>query len=345
MKQAMAETMHDTPAPTVARDWVKILASYREPNSLRSSFELAVSLVPFVLLWIAACWVARYSYLGAFLISAVNGGFLLRLFCIQHDCGHGSFFGNRNVSDWIGRALGVITLTPYDVWRRTHSIHHSHAGDLDQRGIGDVMTLTVEEYHQRTAFGRFLYRAYRHPLVLFGIGPAYLFMLEYRLPLGLMNQGRYWVSAMGTNLAIAAILGAIVYFGGLQALFLVFLPTTLIAASVGVWLFYVQHQFETTHWEHHAEWQLHEAALQGSSHYDLPLILRWFTANIGIHHVHHLYSRIPFYRLSEVLNDHRELVECSRMTFMQSLKCASLDLWDEKSRRLISFAAARRLAA
>ena len=344
MKQVMVKTS-DTPAPTVARDWVKILASYREPSSLRSSFELAISLVPFVILWVAACWVAPYSYLAAFGLSALNGGFLLRLFCIQHDCGHGSFFGNRKVSDWVGRALGVITLTPYDVWRRTHSIHHSHAGDLDQRGIGDVMTLTVEEYHQRSAFGRFLYRAYRHPLVLFGIGPAYLFILEYRLPLGLMNQGRYWVSAMGTNVAIAAVLGAIIYFGGLQALFLVFLPTTLIAASVGVWLFYVQHQFETTHWEQSADWQLHEAALHGSSHYDLPPILRWFTANIGIHHVHHLYSRIPFYRLSEVLNDHRELVECSRMTFMQSLKCASLDLWDEKSRRLISFAAARRLAA
>ncbi|MGC1495142.1 MAG: fatty acid desaturase [Sulfitobacter sp.] len=344
MKQVMAD-ISNTPAPTAARDWVKILATYREPSSLRSSFELAISLIPFVVLWVAACWVANYSYLAAFAISALNGGFLLRLFCIQHDCGHGSFFNNRNVSDWVGRALGVVTLTPYDVWRRTHSIHHSHAGDLDQRGIGDVMTLTVEEYHQRTALGRFLYRAYRHPLVLFGIGPAYLFILEYRLPLGLMNQGRYWFSAMATNVAIVAALAVIVYFGGWQALFLVFLPTTIIAASVGVWLFYVQHQFETTHWEHHDEWQLHEAALHGSSHYDLPPILRWFTANIGIHHVHHLYSRIPFYRLSEVLNDHGELVECSRMTFVQSLKCASLDLWDEKSRRLISFAAARRIAA
>ncbi len=340
----MADTSHIPPAPQAARDWVKILASYREPSSMRSSFELAVSLVPFVALWVLACWVAQYSYLGAFAISAINGGFLLRLFCIQHDCGHGSFFNNRNVSDWVGRALGVITLTPYDVWRRTHSIHHSHAGDLDQRGIGDVMTLTVEEYHQRTAFGRFLYRAYRHPIVLFGIGPAYLFMLEYRLPLGLMNQGRYWFSAMATNAAIAIALAVIVYFGGWQALVLVFLPTTIIAASVGVWLFYVQHQFETTHWEHHEEWQLHEAALHGSSHYDLPPILRWFTANIGIHHVHHLYSRIPFYRLTEVLKDHGELVECSRMTFLQSLKCASLDLWDEKTRRLVSFSAARRLA-
>ncbi|MEO0929799.1 MAG: fatty acid desaturase, partial [Pseudomonadota bacterium] len=180
----MQENSQD-PSNMTPRDWVQVLAKYREPNSLRSSFELGISLVPFVLLWVLACWVAQYSYLGAFLISALNGLFLLRLFCIQHDCGHGSFFGNRNVSDWIGRALGVVTLTPYDVWRRTHSIHHSHAGDLDQRGIGDVMTLTVEEYHQRTPFGRFLYRAYRHPFVMFGLGPTYLFILQNRIPLGL----------------------------------------------------------------------------------------------------------------------------------------------------------------
>lgn len=338
-------TEQPQPQPNMTpRDWVLILAKYRNPSSLRSSFELAISLIPFVVLWVLACWVAQYSYLGAFAISAANGLFLLRLFCIQHDCGHGSFYGNRNVSDWVGRALGVVTLTPYDVWRRTHSIHHSHAGDLDQRGIGDVMTLTVEEYHQRTTFGRLLYRAYRHPLVMFGLGPTYIFMLQNRLPKGL-SGGKYWLSAMGTNAAILAALGVIVYFGGWQALFLVFLPTTLIAASIGVWLFYVQHQFETTQWDPKEDWQLHDAALHGSSHYDLPPILRWFTANIGIHHVHHLYSRIPFYRLPEVLRDHSELVEVSRMTIGQSLRCASLDLWDEKSRRLISFAAARKLAA
>ncbi len=341
----MTQTTNGT-STRIPKDWVQVLAKYRDPNPVRSSFELGISLVPFVLLWVAACWVAQYSYLGALAISAVNGGFLLRLFCIQHDCGHGSFLGNRNVSDWIGRALGVVTLTPYDVWRRTHALHHSHAGDLGHRGIGDVMTLTTEEYHQRTAFGRWLYRLYRHPLFMIGLAPPYLFILPNRLPFGLMNQGKkYWISAMGTNLAIVTILATIVYFGGLQALFLVFLPTTLIAASVGMWLFYVQHQFEDTHWEKAPDWQLHEAALHGSSHYDLPPILRWFTANIGIHHVHHLYARIPFYRLSEVLSDHKELVQCSRMTLMQSFKCAGLDLWDAKSRRLVSFAAARQVAA
>ncbi len=332
--------------PIAARDWVRVLAQYREPNSWRSSFELAVSLIPFVALWVAACWVAPHSYLAAFLLSALNGCFLVRIFGIQHDCGHGSFFRNRHVSDWTGRVLGVLTLTPYDVWRRSHSIHHSHAGDLSHRGIGDVMTLTIEEYHQRTRFGRFLYRAYRHPLVMFGLGPTYVFILCHRLPLGMMDQGRkYWISAMGTNAAIAAILSVIVYFGGFTALFLVFLPTTLIAASIGVWLFYIQHQFEQTQWDQPEDWQLHHAALHGSSHYDLPPILRWFTANLGIHHVHHLYSRIPCYRLPEVLRDHEELVECGRMTLLQSFKCATLHLWDEKSRTLVSFAKARQLSS
>lgn len=336
----------DSGASMAARDWVTVLAKYREPSNFRSSVELAVSLLPFVALWVLACRVADYTYVGAFLISVLNALFLVRLFGIQHDCGHGSFFGNRHVSDWIGRGLGVLTLTPYDVWRRTHSVHHSHAGDLSNRGIGDVLTLTIEEYHQRSVFGRFLYRAYRHPLVLFGLGPTYLFILQNRLPLGLMDQGRkYWISAMGTNVAIAAILGAIGWFYGLQALFLVFLPSSLIAASIGVWLFYVQHQFEETHWDQAEDWQLHEAALHGSSHYDLPPILRWFTVNIGIHHVHHLYSRIPFYRLPEVLEDHEELVGCGRITLLESFRCTRLHLWDEEARRLVSFAAARRRAA
>lgn len=342
--QAMTENTEIT-KNAIARDWVRVLAKYREPNSLRSSFELGISVVPFVALWVLACWVATYSYLGAFALSAINGGFLLRLFCIQHDCGHGSFFGNRNVSDWVGRALGVVTFTPYDVWRRTHSIHHSHAGDLGHRGIGDIMTLTTEEYHQRSAFGRFVYRSYRHPLVLFGLGPSYIFLLQNRLPVSLMAHGKeYWISAMGTNVGIAVILSAIAYFGGWQALFLVVLPTILIAASIGVWLFYVQHQFETTQWDSSEDWQLHEAALHGSSHYDLPPVLRWFSANIGIHHVHHLYSRIPFYRLPEVLRDHEELVDCGRLTLSESFKCARLDLWDTGTRKLVSFATAHKLA-
>ena len=284
------------------------------------------------------------SLVLAVAIAAVNAAFLARLFMIQHDCGHASFFGNRTVSDWIGRTIGVITLTPYDVWRRTHAAHHSAAGHLGKRGMGDVVTLTVAEFRNLSAFGRLRYRMYRHPLVLFGLGPFYLFFLQNRLPVGLMRAGaRYWISAMGTNLAIACVLVVMVYFGGVPVLLAVFLPMTLIAASIGVWMFYVQHQFETTSWDHEPDWQLHDAALHGSSHYVLPGILRWFTANIGVHHVHHLQSRVPFYRLPEILRDHPELDQAQRLTLRESFACVGKQLWDERSRRLISFAEARTL--
>jgi omega-6 fatty acid desaturase (delta-12 desaturase) len=338
--------MKDTDSVTrpSARDWVLTLAQYRDPSNWRSSFELAVTVIPFLALWVAACFVLPYSYIAAFAISALNGAFLLRLFIIQHDCGHASFLANRTLSDWIGRALGVLTLTPYDVWKRTHALHHGHHGNLDRRGIGDVMTLTVDEFKARGLWGRLRYRAYRHPVTMFVLGPSYLFLLQNRLPFGLMKSGsKYWISSMGSNLATAAAVFTVYWFLGLGAVFLVFLPTTIVAASIGVWLFYVQHQFETTEWDKTEDWKLHDAALHGSSHYDLPAVLRWFTGNIGIHHVHHLYSRIPFYRLPEVLRDHEELVEQSRMTIWQSFKCASLDLWDEKSRRLVSFRTAAAL--
>lgn len=327
-----------------ARDWVLTLANYRDPSSLRSSFELAVSALPFVALWALAWWSLSVSYLLAFAISLVNALFLLRLFAIQHDCGHGAYFRNRQVSDWVGRVLGVLTLTPYDVWRRTHSVHHSTAGNLDKRGMGDIHTLTVSEYRALSRWGQLQYRLYRHPVTLFGFGPGYLFYLQNRLPIGLMNGTRYWVSAMLTNVAIIAALGTIYWFGGLMPLLLIFIPTTLLAATAGVWLFYVQHQFETTQWDQNEDWNLHEAALHGSSHYRLPKILQWFSANIGIHHVHHLYSRIPFYRLPEVLRDHAELTEeAYTMTIRESFANAKLHLWDENSKRLLSFAQARAL--
>ncbi len=325
------------------REWVKILSAYRNPDTARSVFELAVTVGPFVLLWALAWWSLSISYWLTLAISLVNAGFLLRLFAIQHDCGHGAFFNNRSVSDWLGRVLGVFTLTPYDVWRRTHSIHHSSAGNLGQRGIGDIHTKTVAEYRELTAFDRLMYRLYRHPVVLFGFGPGYLFFLQNRLPVGLMSGRKYWVSAMGTNAAILAGLLLVLHFGGIAPILLIFLPTTLLAATAGMWLFYVQHQFETTHWADEKDWQLHDAALKGSSHYVLPSALQWLSANIGIHHVHHLYSRIPFYRLPEVLRDHAELATGNRMTIRESLANARLHLWDERSKRLMSFAQARNL--
>ncbi|GGO36868.1 hypothetical protein GCM10010991_31550 [Gemmobacter aquaticus] len=325
-----------------AREWLSVLARYREPSTRRSLFELAATLVPFLALWALAWMALQVSPWLALALAVLNGAFLVRIFIIQHDCGHGSFLANRKAQDWVGRVLGVLTLTPYAVWRRTHSIHHAHHGNLDQRGIGDVTTLTLEEYRARSPFGRFMYRLYRHPVVLFILGPSYLFILQNRLPLGLMNAGwRYWTSAMGTNAMIGIALGLIVWFGGLMPVLLIFLPTSVIAATIGVWLFYVQHQFEETHWSRGDDWQLHDAALEGSSHYVLPQPLRWMSGNIGIHHVHHLYSRIPFYRLPEVIRDHRELAEAQRLTIRESLQTVRLHLWDEAQGKLMSFAEAR----
>lgn len=326
-----------------AQDWVKTLAKYREPNHLRSIFEVAVTLVPFLLLWVLAWMAMSVSYWLTFAISFVNGAFLLRLFTILHDCGHGAFFRNRSVGDWIGRVLGVLTVTPYDVWRRTHSIHHSSAGHLGKRGIGDIHTKTVVEYNGLSPFKRLMYRLYRNPVTLFGFGPGYLFLFQNRLPLGLMNSVRYWLSAMGTNIMIISVLAVIYYFGGFMPILLIFLPSTLAAATAGMWLFYIQHQFEDTHWSDEGSWQIHDAALHGSSHYILPPVLQWLSANIGIHHVHHLYSRIPFYRLPEVLRDHKDLAEANRITIRESLACARLHLWDEKRKQLLSFAQARHL--
>lgn len=321
-----------------SRALMRELAPYREPSSARSVFELAITAVPFVLLWVLIWAALDAGYWIGLLLAVPAAGFLVRLFLIQHDCGHGSFFRQRFSNDWVGRAIGVVTLTPYDYWRRAHALHHASSGNLDRRGIGDIDTLTVEEFRARTPRQQLLYRLYRHPLVMFGIGPAYLFILRHRLPMGLMRSGwEPWVSAMATNAALAILLAVIIWLVGLGPFLLVQLPITLVAASIGVWLFYVQHQFEDTFWEHDRDWSFHEAALHGSSHYDLPPVLRWFTANIGVHHVHHLSSRIPYYRLPEALRDRPELRDVGRLTLLQSLKAVRLVLWDEEKRHLVSF--------
>lgn len=331
-----------TDTPRTAREWLSILARYREPSTRRSLFELAATLAPFIALWTLAWMALSISPWLTLALAMLNGAFLVRIFIIQHDCGHGAFLKNRKAQDWVGRVLGVLTLTPYAVWRRAHSLHHATHGNLDQRGIGDVLTLTIEEYRARSPLGRLMYRLYRHPLVLFVLDPSYLFILQNRLPFGLMNSGwRYWTSAMGTNAMIGIALGLIIWFGGLLPVLLIFLPTSVIAATIGVWLFYVQHQFEETHWSRGEDWQLHDAALEGSSHYVLPQPLRWLSGNIGIHHVHHLYSRIPFYRLTEVIREHRELAEAQRLTIRESLATVKLHLWDEAQGKLLSFAEAR----
>lgn len=322
-----------------ARSWSQILVRYRDPNSTRSVTEIVITFAPLAALWTLSWAAIHFGYWWLALLFAVPAaGFLVRLFMIQHDCGHGSFFPHRRANDWVGRVIGVLTLTPYDFWRRTHAIHHASSGHLERRGIGDVDTLTVQEYLSLSFWGRLRYRAYRHPLIMFGIGPAYLFILRHRLPHGLIGSGwQPWLSTMATNVAITAIAGGLIWFIGLWPFLLVELPIILLAGSIGVWLFYVQHQFEMTFWAHDGEWSFQEAALHGSSHYDLPGVLSWFTANIGVHHVHHLCSRIPCYRLPRVLRDHPELRGVSRLTLLESFRCVRLVLWDEALRRLISF--------
>lgn len=321
-----------------ARSLAHSLMQYRQPDTLRAIAEIAVSLVPFVALWVLMWSLIEINYLLVLVIAVPAAGLLVRIFMIQHDCGHGSYFRYKKANDWVGRIAGVLTFTPYSMWRRVHALHHANSGNLDKRGFGDVHTLTVDEYRSKTLWGRLTYRLYRNPLVMFGIGPAFLFLFQHRLPVGMMRAGwQPWISSMGTNLSILVFCGVLVWLVGLKTFVLIHGPIVLIAASVGVWLFFVQHQFEDTVWDNDDDWNWHHAALHGSSHYDLPRVLHWFTANIGLHHVHHLCSRIPFYSLQRVLRDHPELRDVSTVTLAESLACVRLVLWDSAQRRLVTF--------
>ena len=347
MERILNDSLSAGAIVTDVRALTQSLARYREPNHGRSVVEILITIVPFVLLWLLM-WASLHIGYGLYLLLAVPAaGFLVRLFMIQHDCGHGSFFRHRLVNDWVGRVIGVLTLTPYDFWRRAHGIHHATSGNLELRGIGDVDTLTVREYLALSRWRRLRYRLYRHPVIMFGIGPIYLFILRHRFPVGLARQGwGPWASTMATNGAIALVVGGLMWGIGVGPFLLVHLPITVLGGTIGVWLFYVQHQFEHTVWSEGRNWSFPTAALYGSSHYDLPTVLRWFTANIGVHHVHHLCSRIPFYRLPLALRHHPDLVNVGRLTLGQSFACVRLVLWDETARRLISFRELRtRLAA
>jgi omega-6 fatty acid desaturase (delta-12 desaturase) len=331
---------------SAAKTWSTRLSAYKQPDNRRAILEIALTALPLAALWALMWMMWHVSPWASLLFTIPAAGLLVRLFMIQHDCGHNALFTSRRANDWTGRILGVLTLTPYDFWRHAHALHHASSGNLDRRGIGDIDTLTVREYLALSTWGKLRYRIYRNPIVIFGLGPAYLFILQHRLPIGSMNRGAMpWLSTLLTNLGIAALCAVLIYAVGLPTFLLIQLPIVMVGASIGVWLFYIQHQFERTYWEHEPEWSHPDAALHGSSFYDLPAPLMWITGNIGIHHLHHLSSRIPFYKLPHILADYPELRNIGRITLWESFKCVKLSLWDEDRKQMVPFSAIRASAA
>jgi len=328
-----------------SEEWRRILGPYGGADLRRSVGQILTSAVPFFVCWYAAYRALSVGYWLTLIIAVPTAGFVMRLFLIQHDCGHGSFFKSQKVADLVGFWLGVATLTPYRYWRKTHAYHHAHSGDLGFRGLGDVDTITLSEYRKKSFFGRLRYRLYRHPFVLLGLGGFFVFALKHRYPWDIPTRWkREWASVWKTNAVLVAIVVLLGLTIGLKAALLVHLPVLMLTGVVGVWLFYVQHQFEDTYWNEHTEWSYFDAGLQGSSYLVLPKPLQWVTASIGIHHVHHLSARIPNYRLQQCLDENPQLQQVTRINIWDGIKTLSLALWDEESRRLISFREARRLA-
>ncbi len=338
--------MHKPTPAAQSKYWSRLLAPYSNPVDGKAWFQLLTTGALFALTWGLMLLSLRGPYWLTLLLALPAAGLQTRLFIFQHDCGHGAFFRSRTVNNRVGGLIGVLTLMPYAYWRRTHAIHHGASGDLDRRGLGDVNTLTVREYLELSRWGRLKYRLFRHPLVLLLLGPSIQFVLKHRLPLDIpRNWKREWASVMWTNLGVAVTLVLAWLLIGLDRFILVQAPITLLSGGLGMWLFYVQHQFEDTYWREHEEWDFHRAAIEGSSFYDLPRLLHWFTGNIGFHHIHHLASRIPNYRLMECFRQVPELQRVTRLTIRSSLRCARLHLWDEDAERLVGFRHLRTLRA
>jgi omega-6 fatty acid desaturase (delta-12 desaturase) len=329
---------HAKPDRETVERWNALLEPYVGADTRRSIFQLVTSVVPFLVLWYLAFRSLEVGWWLTLLLAVPTAGFMMRMFMIQHDCGHGSFFHSRVARDWVGRCIGVVLLTPYDYWKRSHAYHHAHSGDLDFRGFGDVDTYTVREYLSQSRWKRIRYRLYRHPVVLFGLAPFYLFFVKHRYPRGIPRHWKQaWRSVWWTNVALVGIVTVMWMTIGIERFLLVQLPVTLIASTMGVWMFYVQHQYEDTYWHRHDDWDYYDASLHGSSYLVLPRPLQWLTANIGVHHVHHMSARIPNYRLQQVHDENPAFHVVTKVRFWDTLRLVNLALWDEESRKLIRF--------
>lgn len=325
--------------------WYKLLRQYDRPDLRKVIWQLVNTFVPYAALWAVMILTVQrgLSYWVTLALSVPAAFYLVRIFIFFHDCCHRSFFASQTANTIVGYVTGILTFTPYDEWRESHNRHHATVSDLDRRGTGDVWTMTVEEYRNASPWQRLAYRFFRHPLVTFGLGPTYIFLLSQRLP-G-KNASRAAVrSVIITDLAILAIFGLAAVTIGIRTYVLVQLPVILIAATIGVWLFYVQHQFEGVYWARHEAWNPLRAALEGSSYYKLPGVLRWLTGSIGLHHVHHVRPRIPNYNLQACLDAIPALQDVNPVTVGRSLRSPWLDLWDEERQQLVSFRAARQLS-
>ena len=326
---------NESPAEVAA--WKEIVARYQTPSVARSVWQIVNTVVPYLALWVLMYLAVGVSVWLALPLAVLAGGFLVRMFIIFHDCGHSAYFKSQRANHLIGGITGVLTWTPYYHWRWEHALHHSSSGDLDRRGVGDVWTLTVQEYLEATRWKKFAYRLTRNPFVLFVLAPLFLFLIWQRFPKAKAAPARERRSVYWTNLGIAVMCAGLTWAFGWKMFLLLQLTVTAVAGSAGVWMFYVQHQFEGVYWERTENWDYATAALQGSSFYKLPRILQWFSGNIGFHHVHHLSPRIPNYNLEKCHKAEPLFQTVKPVTLLGSLKSFTFRLWDEKRRRLVGY--------
>jgi len=327
------------------KDWIPLIKPYAKPNTLRSLRHVADTLLPLLALFLLAHKALSVSLLLTLALDFVAALFLVRLFILQHDAGHGSFFPKKWMNDLLGFFAGVLTLVPYHHWQLSHARHHATSSNLDKRGVGDIYTMTLEEYLRATPRERLAYRLYRNPFVMFFLGPIYVFMLSYRLPLGYGSERPSVRNSVAlTNLALVLLLLGIGTLLGWKTLLFVYLPIQYLAGMVGIFLFYVQHQFEDAYWEHDPRWEHLKAAMEGSTYLKLPKVLQWLTGNIGFHHIHHLAPKIPNYHLPKV-QEEVDLVKVAPTVTLKDafqIAFADLHLHDEESRKLVGFREAHR---